>query len=44
MCRHMAVYVQLGADLEMVKRVRNGYERKLKVTGRQQRDERDDVM
>ena len=44
MCRHMAVYVQLGADLEMVKRVRNGYELKLKVTGRQQRDERDDVM
>ena len=44
MGRHMAVYVQLGADLEMVKRVRSGYELKLKVTGRQQRDERDDVM
>ena len=32
MCRHPALYVQLGADLDLVKRVRNGYELKLKVT------------
>jgi hypothetical protein len=32
MCRHPALYVQLGADLEGVKWVRNGYELKLKVT------------
>ena len=32
MCRHPALYVQLGADLEVVKWVRNGYELKLKVT------------
>ena len=32
MCRHPALYVRLGSDLELVKRVRNGYELKLKVT------------
>ena len=32
MCRHPALYVQLGADLEVVKWVRIGYELKLKVT------------
>jgi hypothetical protein len=30
MCRHPALYVQIGADLEVVKWVRNGYELKLK--------------
>ena len=25
MCRHPALYVQIGADLEVVKWVRNGY-------------------
>ena len=32
MCRHPALYVQLVADLEVVKWVRNGYKLKLKVT------------
>ena len=32
MCRHPALYGQIGADLEVVKWVRNGYELKLKVT------------
>ena len=31
MCRHPVLY-GLGADLEVVKWVRNGYELKLKVT------------
>ena len=31
MCRHPALYGQIGADLEVVKWVRNGYELKLKV-------------
>ena len=30
MCRHPALYVQIGADLEVVKWVSNGYELKLK--------------
>jgi hypothetical protein len=30
MCRHPALYVQIGADLEVVKWLRNGYELKLK--------------
>ena len=30
MCRHPALYVQIGADLEVVKWVRNSYELKLK--------------
>ena len=30
MCRHAAFYEQIGADLEVVKWVRNGYELKLK--------------
>ena len=30
MCRHPALYVQRGADLEVGKWVRNGYELKLK--------------
>ena len=30
MCRHAAYYEQIGADLEVVKWVRNGYELKLK--------------
>ena len=30
MCRHAAFYEQIGADLEVVKWVRNGYEMKLK--------------
>ena len=29
-CRHSALYVQIGADLEVVKWVHNGYELKLK--------------
>ena len=30
MCRHAAYYEQIGADLEVVKWVRYGYELKLK--------------
>ena len=30
MCRHPALYVQIGADLEVVKWARNDYELKLK--------------
>jgi len=39
MCRHPALYVQIGADLEVVKWVRNGYELKLKVAARQRHQE-----
>ena len=39
MCRHAAYYEQIGADLEVVKWVRNGYELKLKVAARQRHQE-----
>ena len=39
MCRHAAFYEQIGADLEVVKWVRNGYELKLKVAARQRHQE-----